>query len=182
MGASSTYPFKGVSTDVPAKRRRRPVSYLRSGLYAAPTLPGLDTEVGRILAERKASLVADVGGDPSTAQLALVDLIVATWAKLDSIQAYLIGMPSLIDRRHRRVWLVVRDCETLAARLQSLLRDLGLERRARDVRLDVVSALAEAASRPTRGVEKSPADDAPTIGGRLPPINGSEAPHGTEGR
>jgi len=162
---------------VSVPKRRRPVSYLRSGFYAKPDLPAPDTPVGQVLAERRAALIADLGGPEtcSAAQLCLVDLVVASWAQLDSMTAYLLTLPSLVDRRHRRVWQVVRDREALAARLQSLLRDVGLDRRARDVRLDVVSALAEAAS---RGVPKSPADEAGTLGGRLPPISGSEAPNG----
>src|SRR5262249_29788329 len=96
----------------------------------------------------------------------------------DSVTAYLLTLPSLVDKRHRRVWQVVRDREALAARLQSLLRDVGLERRARDVQLDVVSQLAEAASKPMMGVEKDPVDDASALGGRLPPVSRSEAPHG----
>ncbi|HLY39035.1 MAG TPA: hypothetical protein VKU61_13415 [Candidatus Binatia bacterium] len=153
---------------------------MRSGLYAQPQLPGPDTPVGQVLAERRGSLIADLGGVEacSTAQLCLVDLVVASWAQLDSVTAYLLTLPSLVDRRHRRVWQVVRDRETLAARLQSLLRDLGLERRARDVRLDVVTALAEAASRPMKGeVNFHPFDLAADPGGRLPP-NGSVGPNG----
>ena len=157
-------------------KRRRPVSYPRSGFYAKPELPAPDTPVGRILAERRAGLLADLGGIEacSTAQLAMVDLIVQSWAQLDSVTGYLLSLPSLVDRRHRRVWPVVRDREALAARLQSLLRDVGLERRARDVRVDVVTALADAASRPTTGVIFQPNDEASTLAGRLPPISGGE--------
>jgi hypothetical protein len=164
------------------------VSYLRSGLYATPQLPSPDTAVGQVLAERRASLIADLGGIEacSAAQLCLVDLIVQSWALLDSTTAYLLTLPSIVDKRHRRVWQVVRDREALAARLQSMLRDVGLERRARDVQLDVVAALAEAASKPLMGVPKDPADDAPTLGRRLPPISGNgssdDAPHGAADR
>jgi len=41
----------------------------------------------------------------------------------------LLTLPSLVDKRHRRVWQVVRDRAALASQLQSLLRDIGLERR-----------------------------------------------------
>ena len=63
----------------------------------------------------------------------MVDLIVASWAQLDSVTAYLLTLPSLVDKRHRRVWQVVRDRAALATQLQSLLRDIGLERRAKQV-------------------------------------------------
>ena len=136
----------------PRPLRRRPVSYLRSGLYAQPQLPGPDTAVGQVLAERRASLVADLGGIEacSTAQLALVELALRTWCLVDACDAFLLSLPSVVDRRHRRCWQVVLDRQRLAASLETTLVRLGLERRARDVHLDVVSALADAATRPTR--------------------------------
>jgi hypothetical protein len=111
--------------------------YLRSGFYARDALtPARDTAVGTILAERRAALIDDLGGAEacSTAQLALVDLVVASWAQLDSVTGYLLTLPSLVDKRHRRVWQVVRDRAALASQLQSLLRDIGLRRQAKEVR------------------------------------------------
>ena len=73
-----------------------------SGLYARRSLmPGSETAVGALLAERRAGLIADLGGDPSTAQLALVDLAVRSWALLDAADSYLSSLPSWVDRRHR---------------------------------------------------------------------------------
>jgi len=43
----------------------------------------------------------------------------------------LLTLPSLVDKRHRREWQVVRAA--LASQLQSLLRDIGLERRRKRV-------------------------------------------------
>ncbi|TMA94526.1 MAG: hypothetical protein E6J77_03395 [Deltaproteobacteria bacterium] len=116
---------------LPKKKRRRRIAYLRSGLYAKhPELPGPDTLIGQALRERKEALIADLGGAEScsTALLAMVDLIVAAWWQLDSVTAYLLTLPSLCDKRHRRVWQVVRDRATLASQLQSLLREIGLKR------------------------------------------------------
>src|SRR5438477_12927884 len=102
-----------MTTDVPAPRpkRRRPVSYLRSGLYTKPELPAPDTQLGAIIAERRASLVADLGGIDtcSTAQLALVDLALRTWCLVDAADAFLLSLPSIVDRRHRRAWQIVLD-------------------------------------------------------------------------
>jgi hypothetical protein len=146
--ASSTEPaaVPAVATKLP-KRRRRPVSYLRSGFYAKPELPAPDSPVGLVLAERRNALIADLGGQEncSTAMLAMIDLIVASWAQLDSVTAYLLTLPSLVDRRHRRVWPVVKDRAALATQLQSLLRDIGLDRRAREVSADVLTELAKQA-------------------------------------
>ena len=114
-------------------KRRRPVSYLRSGLYAKPDLPAPDTPIGAILAERRAALISDLGGNPSTAQLALIDLALRTWCLLDATDAFLLSLPSIVDKRHRRVWQVVLDRQRLAASLEATLCRLGVERRAKKV-------------------------------------------------
>lgn len=134
-------------------------AYHQSGLYAARraveafgarALPGPETPLGEALDAWRASLVADLGGDPSTAQRALVDLAVRTRLMLDSIDAYLLGLPSLVDKRHRRLWAVVRERQGLADALARYLAALGLERRARPV-ADLGSYLAQ------RGGAKGPA-------------------------
>jgi hypothetical protein len=57
-------------------------------LYARRSvLPGPDAAVGAVLAERRASLIADLGDDPSTAQLALVELAIRLWLMLDATDA-----------------------------------------------------------------------------------------------
>ena len=91
-----------------------------SGFYGRPSvLPGPETQVGALLAERKAALVADLGGEPSTAQLALVELAVRTMAILDATDAYVVSLKSPVDRR---LWAVVVDRTRLAAQLESLLK------------------------------------------------------------
>jgi len=125
-----------VSTD-DTRKRRHPVSYLRSGFYTkTPAVIPPDSPVAQVLGERRDALIADLGGADacSTAQLAMVDLVVASWAQLDSVTGYLLTLPSLVDKRHRRIWQVVRDRAALASQLQSLLRDIGLRRRAKEVR------------------------------------------------
>ena len=106
-------------------------------MYARrPELPAADTPVGAVLAERRASLMADLGGQEacSTAQLALIDLAIRQWSLLDSVDAWLLSsLPSLVDKRHRRVWQVVLDRSRLAAQLEATLCRLGLERRAKPV-------------------------------------------------
>lgn len=92
-------------------------------------LPSARTALGRELQAWRASLVADLGGDPSTAQLALIDLAVRSRLLLDSVDAFLMRMPSLVDKRHRRLWAIVRERAVLVGQLQALLRDLGLDRK-----------------------------------------------------
>ncbi len=93
------------------------------------------TRVGRQLAAWHTNLVADLGGvdQLSTQQRALVDEAVKLKLLLDCIDAWLFAQPSLVDRRKRALLPVVRERTALVSQMQSLLRDLGLERRAREV-------------------------------------------------
>src|SRR5438094_5375769 len=136
------------------KERRRP--YLKSGIYALRTavltlgsraLPAKSTALGRALHEWRESLLADLGGVDavSTQRLALVDLAVRTKLLVDSVDAYVLAMPSPVNRQRRCLHPVVRERQALVGQLQSLLRDLGLERRAKPV-ADLASYLATRAT------------------------------------
>ncbi len=119
------------------RRRSRP--YRKHGLdrlKSAVRLLGartLDrrTAVGKALAEWRANLVADLGGSEtiSTQQAAVVDVAVRTKLLLDSIDAWLLRQPSLVDRRRRAVLPVVRERQQLADALARYMTQLGLERR-----------------------------------------------------
>ena len=91
-------------------------------------LPSRKTTLGRALHEWRASLVADLGGEGavSTQQLCLIDL--AVWSKLlvDSVDAYVLAMPSPVNKKRRCLFAVVTQRQALVGQLQSLLRDLGL--------------------------------------------------------
>jgi hypothetical protein len=69
--------------------------------------------------------------------------------QLASVDAYLLTLPSLVDKRNRRVWQVVRDRAALSGHVQSLLRDLGLERRQKPVK-SLDAYLAERATEVNR--------------------------------
>ena len=73
-------------------------------------------------------------------QLALVDLAVRTKLLVDSVDAYVLTMPSPVNRQKRCLHPVVRERQTLVNQLQSLLRDLGIQRRHEEG--DVASILA----------------------------------------
>jgi hypothetical protein len=133
-----------------ATKRRR--SYLQSGVHTlkravrtlgARALPSRSTALGRALYEWRAALVDDLGGSEviSTQQLALVELAVRTKLMVDSVDAYVLDMPSLVNRQRRCLHPVVRERQSLVNQLQSILRDLGLERRTRDAG-DLAAALA----------------------------------------
>ena len=119
------------------KRRR---SYHKSGAYTlkkavqvlgSRALPTKRTALGRELRAWRDGLVADLGGPEavSTQQLALVEKAVTQKLIVDSLDAYVLQMASLVDRRHRTLWPVVRERAAQVTLLQSILRDLGLQRK-----------------------------------------------------
>ena len=79
--------------------------------------------------------------DPSFTA-SLIEMATTTRLLVSSVDGYLLGLPALVDKRHRRLWPVVRERQALVGQLQSLLRDLGLERRAKAVQ-DLDAYLAE---------------------------------------
>src|SRR5438309_648688 len=88
-----------------------------------------NTRIGRSLARWRGQLIRDLGGDPSTAQLAIVDLAARTRLMLDSVDAWLITQPSLVNKRKRCLLPVVTQRTQLADALARYLQALGLERR-----------------------------------------------------
>jgi hypothetical protein len=92
------------------------------------------TAVGKALAAWRADLLADLGGlaNVTTQELALVDEAVKTKLILDSVDAWLLSQPTLINKRNRALYPVVRDRQALVASLRGLLGDLGLKRRAKN--------------------------------------------------
>jgi hypothetical protein len=93
------------------------------------------TTVGKTLSGWRDELIADLGGDNgiSTQQRALVDLVVRTKLMLDSIDAWLLKQPSLVNARKRSLLPVVRERTQLADAIARYLAALGLERRAKPV-------------------------------------------------
>jgi len=66
---------------------------------------------------------------------------VTTKRILDSVDAWLLSQPTLINKRTRAVLPAVRDRNALVSTLRGLLTDLGLRRRVREAP-DVTSYLA----------------------------------------
>ena len=78
---------------------------MRSGVYALknavaalPALPGKRTALGRALGEWRDGLIADLGGEPSTAQLALIDMATLTGAIVVALGVLLSWMFGLEGR------------------------------------------------------------------------------------
>jgi hypothetical protein len=131
--------------EIPARTpANRPKRYQRHGVHTlqkavrtlgSRALPSKSTALGRALHEWRAALVADLGGEDavSTQQLALVELAVRTKLLVDSVDAYVLAMPSPVNRQRRCLHPVVRERQSLVNQLQSILRDLGLDRRPHEV-------------------------------------------------
>jgi hypothetical protein len=95
----------------------------------------------------------------STQQLALVDLAVRSKLLVDSVDAYVLAMPSPVNRRSRALHRVVRERSALVGQLQSILRDLGLERQTKQ--LDLAAQLALLHDHPRRATPPGRAERPP---------------------
>jgi hypothetical protein len=91
------------------------------------------TTLGKALAEWRQELIQDLGGPESvsTQARAIVELAVKTKLLLDSVDAWLLTQPSLINKRARALLPVVRERQQLADSLARYLTLLGLELRRR---------------------------------------------------
>jgi hypothetical protein len=90
------------------------------------------TTLGKRLAEWRRDLIRDLGGNPSTRQLAIIDMAVRSKLLLDSVDAWLLSQPTVINARKRAVLPVVRERQQLADGLLRCLAALGLHARAQE--------------------------------------------------
>jgi len=130
-------------------------SYSRHGLNALKArvkvrgLTAIDkrTAAAQALLAWRRELVADLGGEEavSAQQRALVELAVRTRLYVDSLDAWIMEQPSLVNARKRSVHPVLLQRQQLADALARYMTQLGLERKAKDVR-DLRTYLAERAS------------------------------------
>jgi hypothetical protein len=88
------------------------------------------TAAGRALVTWRSELLQDLGGEAASSaqKRALVDLAVRTKLYVDSIDAWLVAQPSLINARRRALLPVLRERQQLADSLARLLGQLGLAR------------------------------------------------------
>ena len=94
------------------------------------------TSLGYALRKWRRQLIADLGGDVSTQQLAIIDLCVKSKLMLDSIDAWLLTQPSLINKRKKCLLPVVKERQSLADGLAKYLMALGLHRTQREKTLE----------------------------------------------
>ncbi len=123
--------------------KKPPRSYTKHGLYTLKqAVKGLGgrvidkrTTLGKALAKWRGDLIQDLGGKESisTQREALVDLAVKSKLILDSIDAWLLTQPSLVNARKRSLLPAVRERQQLADGLARYLGQLGLERKSKDL-------------------------------------------------
>jgi hypothetical protein len=91
--------------------------------------------VGKALAKWRADISQDIGGDPSTQQVAIIDLAVKSKLLLDSIDAWLLTQPSLVNARKKSLLPVVSQRQQLADGFMRCLVRLELERKTKQLTL-----------------------------------------------
>jgi hypothetical protein len=93
------------------------------------------SRVSRVLDEFRDELLRDLGGREAVSQQerVIVDLAVRTHLLVTSIDNYLLSLGSLVNRRKRALWPVVRERVALADSLARYMGQLGLERREKPI-------------------------------------------------
>ena len=132
------------------------------------------TTIGKALAGWRSELLADLGDieSVSTQELALVEEAVKTKLILDSVDAWLLTQPTLINKRNRSVLPAVRDRQALVSTLRGLLGDLGLKRRGK-----AMPSLGEYLAGKGNGSNASgPESDAPAAEQATTASTGAESP------
>jgi hypothetical protein len=133
---------------VERKRAQRRREYMRHGqTVVAKAMPYLQVRVGdasvaddalspvELAARRwKEDVIEDLGGAEhvSTAMMTLVDLASSawvTWASLDHSKTTLAASGRMVNKRARRAYGIVGDCDRALGTLTKLLMAIGLERR-----------------------------------------------------
>jgi hypothetical protein len=117
--------------------------YQRSGLYAVQnTLKAIGDqenwidsfgEVGVELKAFQSAIIADMGRDEniSAMERSIIDLATKTFLMLQSVDRFLLGQPSLVNKSKRQLFPVVLQRQTLADALARYMAQLGLKRRAK---------------------------------------------------
>jgi hypothetical protein len=124
---------------------KRPRKYQRHGLtQLKAAVKGLGgraidrrTVLGKALGKWRSDLISDRGGKDnlSVQQITLVDLAVKSKLMLDSIDAWILVQPSLVNSRKKSLYPVVLQRQTLADALARYLAQLGLERKVKTLTL-----------------------------------------------
>jgi hypothetical protein len=116
------------------RRTTHGLTAIKRGIRARG-LAALDgrTAAMRAIAEWKAALLADLGGEQavSAQRMAILDVAVRTMLYLNHVDSFLLAQPSLVNRRRKAILPIVRERMQLADSLSRSLSLLGLERQQR---------------------------------------------------
>jgi hypothetical protein len=98
---------------------------------STPVMSSIDGRLraSRALMQWRSELERDLGGDLSAQQRTLVELCCRNRLLLDSLDLYLMGLPSLVNKRKRTALPALGTRMQLSENLARLLIQLGLERR-----------------------------------------------------
>ena len=129
-----------------ALKQRRPREYRKSGLFTlrrqlidlgSRAIDGRSS-VGVALRRWKAELINDLGGKGSLSiqQETLIELAARSKIMLDSVDNWILAQPTLINSRKKTILSVVQQRQVIADGFTRIMKDLGLERRSREVTLN----------------------------------------------
>jgi hypothetical protein len=95
------------------------------------------SSVGVALRRWKAELIDDLGGEDllSTQQQTLIELAARSKIMLDSVDNWILAQPTLVNARKKTILSVVQQRQVIADGLTRIMKDLGLERRSKEVTL-----------------------------------------------
>ena len=132
------------------------------------------TLAGRALVEWRRELLEALGGEGTVSpqRRAIVDVIVRTKLYIDSLDAWLVEQPSLIQKKRRAVVPVLKERQQLADSLTRQLAHVGLERLQRDV----VPTLAELSRQAIAEGGQVPQDEPALAGTTSEPEEGNPGP------
>ena len=99
------------------------------------------TALYHALRERQQELALALGGDPSPQERAIIADTVKTMLYIGSLDAYLMGLKSIV--RKGRVHNVLIERTRLAGHLRENLKTLGLKRVPKDIPLDLARELQQ---------------------------------------
>ena len=140
------------STKPKQKRQKHGLSRTVRGRYKAD-LTQLDgrSALSRTIQEWRGELIASMGGREvlSAQQLILVEMVVKDRLAIESIENWLAGQSSLVNKRKRTLYPVVLQLTTLKDSMTRRLIALGLERKGKPpVSLRDILAAPQANDRP----------------------------------
>ena len=93
------------------------------------------TNMGKALNAWRSELIESLGGNEavSVQERVIIDAATTTKLMLDSLDAWVLSQPSLVNHRKRAVWPVVGQRQALSDALVRYMTQLGLARRAKPV-------------------------------------------------